>query len=301
MLPQDKVDKDSFSVPRNQDSAPEEEDAEEQEPEVNDDQEEGSEYYLYHVDRLLHLDETDKLPRLNPPSVFHKAAFDEPALSRDRGGFESRLNQVLKSVKPNMPELGPELVEFLFKRAVDAHRHIRAWYIIVTKDPELAKARAYLQQELNRYVKVRSLLTEKKQRTPSWMSEWSQCWVGAFKEIQEEIESELRGAIKTVDEVRNMRSSARLEVESYILWLEKEKIREQPAAARNVEVLLAAFAYAAKLVANPGSGFHGYVDSIKQRVSRVARSRRKQAEAFSFLLRGMLALEYGKSEPEASS
>jgi len=33
----------------------------------------------------------------------------------------------------------------------------------------------------------------------------------------------------------------------------------------------------------------------------VARSRRKQAEAFSFLLRGMLALEYGKSEPEASS
>ena len=289
----EEVDRDVLATSEDENSVQGEENAQEQEP-VADEDEEGSEYYLYRLDRLLRLDERDELPTLDPQSAFGRTAIDRSALPISKEDFYSRLKYFLETEGPNIPPLSSELANFLFNRGVNAHRHIAADFVVNnTKSPELDRARRYLRQELNRYIKIRSLLAEKRQKTPNWMSAWAQCWIGAFEEIQEEIEAQLRGATKTVDNLSQVRISGRFEMKSHILWMEKKEIRKQIAntsVARKLEVILAAFAYAAKLMPEPSSGIAGYVALIKPRVSRVSRSPRKHAEAYLFFLRTYLAM-----------
>jgi hypothetical protein len=268
------------------------EEAEEKVPEEKEEGEDTGDYYLGRVDKLLHLDETNELPRLDPQSMFAKATTRKTPTPEDKGRFESRLTHFMKSQRPEMLPLSSELVEFLFNRATNAQRCITAWdsFVKNTKSPDLKRDRVYLQQELNRYVKIRSILSGKKRRTPSWMAEWSRCWVGALEEIQEEIEAELRCALRSANDLYTARKSARVEVESYTLWVEKAEIRKHPAAARNLEVVLGAFAYAGMIVlpkSNNRDDLDDFVASIKQRVSRVARSKDKRTEALSLRLRAM--------------
>jgi hypothetical protein len=234
MVPGQEDDKHSLAMPTDEGSAEEEQNAEEPEPgtgvwavsDGSDEDEEDSEYYLHRLDKLLRLDQTDKLPNLKFHSIFGKTAIDQSRFSIDEETFKFRLNKFIETADSKIPQLSDDLVEFLFKRAMGAHRHIRAWNIIVkeTKDPELKRTRTYLQQELNRHVKIRSLLlTENKQRMPSWMLPWSECWVGALEEILGQIEGELRGAIRILDDVYNLRISATFEFESHILWFEKKQ------------------------------------------------------------------------------
>jgi hypothetical protein len=130
------------------------------------------------------------------------------------------------------------------------------------------------------------------------VSAWAHCWVEAFEEIQENIEAELRRATQAVDRIGKIRTSHPAEIESHILWAEKKQIRKRIAGtplARKLEVMLAAFAYAAKLVLpKPGKGTDGYVALIKQRVSRVSRSEGKRAETLLIMLATNLAMLTGE-------
>jgi hypothetical protein len=307
---QDGVDKDFLLRPEDEDSFEEQENAEERTAEgatdTKEDEEEEEEYDLYRLERLLRLDQSNKLPSLNPQHVFEKAGIDRSVLPINKKEFDTRLKYFLVNEDPHIPPLSSELANFLFDRSVDAHGYIAAWDIIVKnrKSPEFDRTRRYLRKELNRYLKIRSLLAEKRPTTPNWMSSWTQCWVGAFEEIREEIESQLRTAIYIADNVCQKRTSVRFEMNSYILWDEKNKIRGQIAGtpfARKLEVVLAAFAYAAKLVPEPRNGIAGYVALIKQRVSRVSRSEIKRIEVQLSILRTMLAMQYEESDPKASS
>jgi len=310
MVPDQEDDKDSLGTPADEGSAEEEQDAEEQEPgsgvwavsDGSDGDDEDSEYYLHRLDKLLRLDQTDKLPNLDLHFIFGKTAIDQSRFSIDEETFKSRLNKFIETANSKIPQLSDELVEFLFKRAVGARRYVVVWNIFVenTKDPALKMTRTYLKQELNRYVKIQSLLSEKKQRMPSWMLPWSECWVGALEEILGQIEGELRSAIRILDDVYNLRISATFECESHILWLEKKEIRKHIGVARKLEVILAAFAYAAMLLPEPNRGIDGigeidkYMALIKQRISRVQRSQAKRTEAMLFRLRVMFAELSGK-------
>jgi hypothetical protein len=266
--------------------------------EEEEEEEEGSDYDLYRVERLLRLDQSNQLPRLHPFAAFAVAAVDHVKLTINKDVFESRLKDFLKTEVPSMPSLSAVLVAFLFDCAVDAHKHIKAWDILLNnaRSTELERVRRYLRQELGRYGRIRLLLTKKRQTPPSCMSEWEQPWVEAFEEILERIEGQLGSARVTLDSFAEIRKSGSVEVESFILWLEKDEIRKQisgTAFARKLEVILAAFAYAAKLVPMPGKRSFGYVALIKQRVSRVSRSKEKQYQASAFFLRTMLATASG--------
>ena len=301
---QDEIDKDSLARREDDYSARENEGEEEKEEEEEDsaeDYEKDSDYYR--LDRLLQLRERDELPVLNPVSAFIQRV-DRGSTLITKEQFKLRLERFFKGEDPNFPTLSSEFTEFLFQEAVDAQRHIATWETIVknVKSPEFHKARQYLRQELTRYIKIRSLLTQERQEAPSWMLAWEQCWIEVFEEIQENIEAELRSAKDAVDSLSEMRTSGRVEIESFVLWAQKKEIRKQIACtplARKLEVILAAFAYAAKLVLpKPSEGTDGFVALVKQRISRVSRSKRKHTEAYSFLLRTGLAMQSGESGPK---
>lgn len=278
-----------------------EEDAEEEREYVKaDEDEEGSEYYLYRLDRLLRLDERNEEPGLHPQFVFGQVAIERSALPIQKEEFHSRLKTFLKEQDPGLPAVSFEFADFLFERAVNAHMHIAAWDSMVkrAKHPEADRSRRYLREELNRYTKIRSLLSKQPQTMPSWVSDWAHCWIGAFKEIQQEIEGQLRSAKHSLDLIFEIRKSARLDVNA-LLWIEKKEIRkhiESTPFRRKLEVILTAFAYAAKLVPEPSNGMVGYLDLIKQRVSRVSRSKAKHTEAYAFFLRTNLAMAESNSK-----
>jgi hypothetical protein len=268
-----------------------------------DDEKDSEHYRLYRLFRLL---ERDKEPRLDPQPAFRFVSIDRSTIPLQKEQFRSRLKKFLKD-----PDLrsrqgqdrsllaeNSELCDFLFERAVHAHMHIAAWNSMAkkAKNPEVGRSRRYLRQELGRYVKIRSLLTKQRQTLPSWMAEWKHCWVEAFEGIQEEIESQLRGAKKTLDFISQVRKSDHAD-ESAILWIEKQEIHKYIKSTpfrRKLELIVAAFAYAAKLVHETKNGTEDgtakYFHLIKQRVSRISVSKSKRGKAHIFLLQTGLAM-----------
>jgi hypothetical protein len=300
---QDGVDRASLATPEDENSVQQEESAEEQEPLADEDEdedenedEEDSEYYLHRLEKLLRLDESSHLPNLDPHAAFGRVALDR-TINVNKKEFDQRLRRFFKTETRNVPPPSSELVDFLFDKAINAHKRIAAWDFIVrnTKSAKLRKTRQHLRQELNRYVKIQSLLKEGTQKTPSWMSAWAECWVGAFEEILGQIVCELRTVEYVLDQMSGLKTSASIEIESYILWVEKNNIHKQLEGtefARKLEQVIAGFAYAAKLVMPKASGgARGYVASIKQRVSRVSRSKEKHMEALTVLFRTYLLTE----------
>jgi hypothetical protein len=267
-----------------------------------DDEKDSKYYRLFRLFRLL---EREKEPRLDPQPAFSFVSINPSAITLQKEQFRSRLKKFLKDPDLMRSRKGQdrsllaensELCDFLFERAVHAHMHIAAWNSMAkkAKNPEVGRSRRYLRQELGRYVKIRSLLRKQRQTLPSWMAEWKHCWVEAFEGIQEEIESQLRGAKRTLDFISEARKSAHAD-RSAILWIEKQEIHKYIKSTpfkRKLEVIVAAFAYAAELVPGPGpkSGPADYVHLIKQRVSRISVSESKRPKAHIFLFQTGLAM-----------
>jgi len=157
----EEVDNDS-PAPLADENTTEDQNEEEKEPSAEED--EGSEYYLYRLERLLRLDQRNELPLLDPWSVFMVAVNGRSSITSE--DFKLRLARFLKDEDPNFPALSSNLVDFLSKRGIDAPRQIAAWEEIGrnAKGPELSKACRYLRQELNRYVKIRSLLMQERKK-----------------------------------------------------------------------------------------------------------------------------------------
>lgn len=302
MSDQDDVDQNVPASPEDEDGWNDEEDLEEDDGSlvIEEEDEESGDYYLHRIDRLLRADERDQIPTLYSAandlfSAWAVITASGLPVNLDKGGFNLRLRQFLTKQKPNLPDLTPVLADFLFERAVHAHKLTAAWQVISenAERPDLDKARQYFQQEVKRYVAIRSLVREQRGEMPSWMKGWAYYWLGAFEQIEEEIESQLRSTKNALDSIAGKRASTRIEIESFILWREKDEIRKQIAGTpfeRGLEVLLAAFAYAARLVPESKEGIDGYGDLIKQRASRVSRSREKRCEALVSLLTTMLEI-----------
>ena len=133
--------------------------------------------------------------------------------------------------------------DFLFDRAVHAHKLIAAWRVIVknAERPDLGEARQYLEQEVNRYAAIRFLVRDQREKMPSWMQEWAYYWLGAFEQIEWQIESQLTSAKRVLDSIASKGASARVELQSFILWQEKDGIRKQIVEtpfARSLEICL---------------------------------------------------------------
>jgi hypothetical protein len=219
-------------------------------PQENEDEEENSAKgeqasWLCRLGRLCGLRERDELPVLNPGPALIQSPSSWTSINKEE--FKLRLERFLKDADPNIPEPSFELVDFLFNTAVDAHWEIAAWKTTIekVKDREFDRTRSYLRRELRRYG---SLLRRKREEGPTWMSSWAECWVGAFEEIQGEIEAGLRSAGAHLDSLSRLRTSGRIHIESHILSLKKKFIHTQIANTpfkRKLNLILAAFAYAA--------------------------------------------------------
>jgi hypothetical protein len=302
MSDQDDVDQNVPASPENEDGLNDEEDLEEDDGSlvIEEEDEEGGDYYLHRIDRLLRADERDQIPTLYNAanglfSAWTVITASGLPVNLDKREFDLRLRKFLKQQNPKLPDVTPALADFLFERAVHAHKLMAAWHVIVknAKRPDLDKARQYFQQELKRYVEIRSLVREQREKMPSWMKGWAYYWLGAFEQIEEEIESQLRSTKDALDSIAGKRASTRIEIESFILWREKDEIRKQIAETefgRSLEALLAAFAYAARLIPESKEGIRRYSDLIKQRASRVSRSGEKRSEALVSLLTTMLEI-----------
>jgi hypothetical protein len=272
---------------------------------VEEEDEEGGDYYLHRVERLLRADERDELPRLHAEHLFSAHSVITASgltVNLERRVFDARLKQFLSRHYQTVPDVTP-VSDFLFDQAVHALKLLTAWGIIVenAKRPDLAKTREYLQQQVNLSSAIRTLVREQRKSMPSWMGEWASYWIGAFDEIGEEIESQLRCAKITVDSIANKGISPRLEMRSFIVWAKKEEIRkriENTPLSRSLEPLHAAFAYAAELVPVSEQDVEGYLDVIKQRASRVSRSEEKRREAAVSLLTTMLEIPDHQTEQE---
>lgn len=147
---------------------------------IEEEDEEGGDYYLHRIDRLLRADERDQIPTLYDAandlfSAWAVITASGLPVDLDKREFDYRLRQFLEQQKPDLPDFTLVLADFLFERAVHAHKLMAAWQVIVenAKRPDLDKARRYFQQELKRYVEIRSLVREQRETMPSWMKGWA--------------------------------------------------------------------------------------------------------------------------------
>src|SRR5579863_6198351 len=171
MSDQDDVDQNVPASPEDDDGGNDEEDLEEDDGSlvIEEEDEEGGDYYLHRIDRLLRADERDQIPTLYSAandlfSAWAVITASGLPVNLDKREFDLRLRQFLTQQKPNLPDLTPVLADFLFERAVHAHKLTAAWQVIAknAKRPDLDKARQYFQQEVKRYVAIRSLVREQR-------------------------------------------------------------------------------------------------------------------------------------------
>jgi hypothetical protein len=287
---QDEVDRDPLAAREDEEGSAREENSEEEEFGLSNRTEEDYDYYQ--LDRLLELRQRDELTILDPKPAFLRPLTSVSA-SLEKEAFRHRLEEFLKEGERDVSALSPEIIDFLFDMAVDAHRHVAVWQnsIESVSSGEFDTGYGYVCQELNRYTEIRGLLTEKEPIAPHWASEWSECWIEAFKEIQRKIEGDLRFAKDELDLLKKLKRSGRTEIESHLLYVDKGFIRKRIANTRwerNLTLLLGAYAYAARLVPRRlRQDIGDYANMVKQRVSRISMSERKVIEALGFRIFGI--------------
>src|SRR6516225_8493272 len=85
--------------------------------------EDDSGYYLHRLQRLLRLDQRNESPHLSALVMrFERPVHGGGMPSLTKENFEARLVRFLRAEDPNCPTLSPDLVDFLFKEAVDAQK-----------------------------------------------------------------------------------------------------------------------------------------------------------------------------------
>jgi|GEM_PF-4501431 len=249
---------------------------------------EEEEYHFFRLERLL---KNDGATRLEPSRVFiHSAYAQAPTINVK--AFCLRLKEFLQPFDLDIPT--PMVLDELVRLAILAKKEIAAWENTVraVKSANFMKSLGCLRTELERFVTIRKLLRAR--RLPSWMSSWEQLWIEAFEELQDHIEAHLRGTKSYMEGLSELAKFGRTEVESHVLLLHRNSIRElisKTPLSKTPSIALAAFAYAAQLVpsADDENDAKGrYLDAIKSRITRANRSSANvKAMILGTLIQGM--------------
>ena len=250
----------------------------EEEKEDDEDDEDDKKYCFYRLKRLT--EQLDNAVRLYPEKLWSVKVQAAP-LKREK--FQSRFGNFLQNAAPHIPAPTPEILDGLFRQAVEAQKRIMAWEDIVKaiKSDEFGRSLKCLRAEVARFEVIGKLLRYDR-KTPSWMSSWERLWIEAFEELGGHIESQLIGAKSHLERFSAFAKLGRTEVESQVLRLSAGAIRKVIAKtplSKVPSIVLAAFAYAAQLVPwkdHPSDAEGRYVDAIKARISRAKRSKAGQ-------------------------
>ena len=240
---------------------------------------EDEEYYCYRIDRLAK--QLDVAVMLRPWEVFIQPV-ETQASTINRDDFRSRFRSFLKGVTPNYQEATSEILDGLFRRAVQAEKEYVAWdkTVMAVKSQKFRTSIEYVREELHRFVSVRKMFIKRYSRNaPEWMSPWERLWIEAFDELEEEIEAQLRGTQRHLEDLTQFATLGRTDIGSHILLLCSPSIKAliaQTRLSRTPVVAVAAFAYASRLMplkddANDAKG--RYMNKVKARLSRAAASK----------------------------
>jgi len=251
-----------------------EEDSEDEEGEREDE-----ENYCYRIERLAK--QLDDAVMLKPWEVFIQPV-ETQASTMNREDFHSRFRSFLNGLTPNSQEPTPEILDGLFRRAVQAEKEYLAWdkTVMAVKSQKFRRSLEYVREELHRFVSVRKMFIKRYSRkAPEWMSPWERLWVEAFDELEEEIEAQLRGTQHHLEDLTQFATLGRTDIASHMLLLCRPSIKAliaQTHLSRTPVVAVAAFAYASRLMplkddANDAKG--RYMNKVKARLSRAAASK----------------------------
>ena len=261
-------------------------DGSEEEKEEDGDDEDDKEYCFYRLKRLT--EQLDSAVRLYPEQLW-SVNLQAPVLKREK--FQSRFGNFLQNAVPHIPAPTPEILDGLFRQAIEAQKRIMAWEDIVKaiKSNEFGRSLKCLRAEVARFEVIGKLLRYDR-KTPSWMSSWERLWIEAFEELGGHIESQLIGAKSHLERFSAIAKLGRTEVESQVLLLSARaipKVIEKTPLSKIPSIVLAAFAYAAQLVPwkdHPSDAEGRYVDAIKARITRAKRSKTGRHIALIILL-----------------
>jgi hypothetical protein len=243
------------------------------------------EYYLYRLERLLKGRAT-----LRPWDVFIQSVNAQTSIINVQE-FGRRFEDFLQVFKLNIPT--PSILDELVRSAIQAKKEIAAWEKTVEsiRSNEFSKSLDCLQAEVERFATIRRVFRNAR-RTRSWMSSWERLWIGAFEELEDEIGAQLRGAKSYLENLSELAKLGRTEVESQVLLLSNNSIREviaQTSLSKTPSVALAAFAYAAQLVRStddPDDPKGRYLNAIKSRIKR-ARCSKVHGKVIGILIMSM--------------
>jgi len=263
------------SIPEPKDNCTSDE-VEEEECEADGEEKPEEEYCFYRLERLLK-QQDDYAARLRPSDVFIRSVSAQASTIHIEE-FRRRFKEFLQDFDQDIPE--PTILDELIRSAIQAKKEIAAWENTVEsiRSDEFIKSLDCLRAEEQRFATMRKVFRNAR-RTPPWMSSWERLWIEAFEELEEDIEAQVRGAKSYLEDLSELAKLGRTEVESQVLLLRRNSIREviaQTPLAKTPSVALAAFAYAARLVPstddeNDPKG--RYVDAIKSRITRAERSK----------------------------
>jgi hypothetical protein len=247
------------------------------------------EYYLYRLERLLE-QQDDHAVRLRPSDVFIQSVNAQtPTINVEE--FGRRFKDFLQAFELDIS--APPNLDELIRSAIQAKKEIAAWKKTVesVRSPEFRKSLDCLRAEVERFATIRKVFRNAR-RTQSWMSSWERLWIEAFEELEDQIESQLRGAKSYLENLSELAKLGRTEVESQVLLMRMDSIREviaQTPLLKTPSVALAAFAYAAQLVPStddPEDAKGRYLNAIKSRIKRARRSKVRM-KFLGILLQGM--------------
>lgn len=242
---------------------------------VEEEKEDEEEDRFYRLKRLT--EQLDNAVRLYPEKIWSVNVQAAP-LKREK--FQSRFETFLQNAGPHIPAPTPEILDGLFRQAIQAQKRIMAWEDIVKaiKSDEFGRSLECLRAEVARFEAIRKLLRYDR-KMPSWMSAWEGLWIEAFDELEKHIEAQLIGAKDHLERFSAVAKLGRTEVESQVLLLSARaipKVIEKTPLSKVPSVVLAAVAYAAQLVKSkddPSDAKGRYINAIKARITRAKRSK----------------------------
>jgi hypothetical protein len=169
------------------------------------------------------------------------------------------------------------VVELLYQQAVSDSKRKAAWIeaMSLVKSKKFKRSVAYMVEEKDRVSTVVEMLSAPmKENPPSWTSDWHRARFGAAVDLCSMILFELDLAQRCLQGMSDIAVDGRTKIKTHLLKEAQEPIQRAINKNRNVvslELIVAAYAYAADLVVHPGKIYCNPVKAVANEISRLSK------------------------------
>jgi hypothetical protein len=204
-----------------------------------------------------------------------------------RETFERALVSFVVRFHPARTVFPPEFIDRLYQHALFDHRQMAAWDEAkrMTQSREFKTSVEHLENEIKHHSQLLKLMNSGRQKWPTWMTEWSEAWVGASLDLQKRIVKQLSSALGDARVFTRIAALGRTSVESHLVSIAKDPIREALVSTSTrvpLKTMIAGYAHASQLIRMGANEESDFVTAINMRISR-ARHSRERVQVLSFL------------------